>query len=206
MFEKIISMKKVRIFMLSIIAGICVTSAVQTYAQRTMKDISSSVVRLHVVANSDSTDDQNLKLKVRDDITSYLEPVLKNAYDINDTKEIIRDNLRDIEKEAEKSIKKYGYEYNVTADFNKFDFPTKVYENTKFPKGKYDALKIVIGDGEGQNWWCVLYPQLCFDISMAGVLSEESDTKLKNVLTDDEYNIVTSKDINFKFKIVEWFS
>ena len=205
-FEKIICRKKVKIFLMSVIVGVCITSAVQSYAQRVMSDISSGVVRLHVVANSDSDDDQQLKLKVRDDVINYLEPMLKDVYDINETKKIIIKNINNIEEEAEKSIKKYGYTYSVTADFDKFDFPTKVYENTKFPKGKYDALKIIIGKGDGQNWWCVLYPQLCFDHSKAGVLSKDSDTKLKNVLTYDEYNLVTSKDIDIKFKIVEWFS
>lgn len=204
--EEFISRKKVRIFLVSLIAGVCITSAVQTYAQRIVDNISSGVVRLHVVANSDSPEDQKLKLKIRNDIINYLEPLLKDVYDVNETKNIIKGNIYKIEEEAQKSIKKYGYTYSVTADFDKFDFPTKVYENTKFPKGKYDALKIVIGKGDGQNWWCVLYPQLCFDTSKAGVLSEESQTKLKNVLSHDEYNMVTSKDIDFKFKIVEWFS
>ena len=205
-FEKFICRKKVRIFLISLISGICITSAVQTYAHKVMNDISSSVVRLHVVAESDSDEDQKLKLKVRDDVINYLEPMLKDVYDVEETKRIILNNINKIEEEAKKSVKKYGYTYSVTADFGKFDFPTKIYENTKFPRGKYDALKIVIGSGKGQNWWCVLYPQLCFDKSQYGVLSEESDTKLRNVLSSDEYNIVTSKDIDFKFKIVEWFS
>lgn len=205
-FEKFICRKKVRLFLVSLIAGVCITSVMQAYAQKVMADISSGVVRLHVVANSDSAEDQQLKLKVRDDVINYLEPMLEDIYDVEKTKKIIESNINKIEEVARKSVKKYGYTYSVTADFDKFHFPTKVYENARFPKGKYDALKIVIGEGDGQNWWCVLYPQLCFDHSQAGVLSEKSETKLKNVLNYDEYNMITSNDINFKFKIVEWFS
>ena len=206
-FEKILKNKRVKLFMASIIMGICITSLIQSYSQRVMADISSSVVRFHVIANSDTDVDQSLKLKVRDEIIYYLEPVLKNADNVEETKRLIKNNIDKIEEEAQKIVKKYGYTYSVTAAFGNFDFPAKAYENAQFPKGKYDALKIVIGKGEGQNWWCVLYPQLCFDYSQKGVLSKESETKLKNVLTYDEYNMITSKsDFNLKFKIVEWFS
>ena len=206
-FEKFLANKRVRLFIISVITGIFITSLAQTYSNRVMADISSSVVRLHVVANSDTDEDQKLKLKVRDEIINFLEPLLQDAESVEDTKEFIKNNIQKIEEEAQKIIKKYGYTYSVTANFGKFDFPSKSYENARFPKGKYDALKIVIGKGEGKNWWCVLYPQLCFDCSMDGVLSKESETRLKNVLTYDEYNMITSKShINFKFKIVEWFS
>ncbi len=206
-FERIIKNKRVKLFMVSIIIGVCITSLIQSYSQRVMADISSSVVRLHVIANSDTNKDQELKLKVRDEIIDYLEPVLANANNVEDTKSLIKNNLGKIEEEAKKVVKKYGYTYSVTADFGNYSFPTKTYENAQFPKGRYDALKIVIGKGEGKNWWCVLYPQLCFDFSQNGTLSNESATKLKNVLTYDEFEMITSKsDLNFKFKIVEWFS
>lgn len=206
-FEKILKNKRVKLFIVSIIMGVCITSLTQSYSQRVMADISSSVVRLHVVANSDTDEDQELKLKVRDEIIDYLEPVLADTENVEKTKELIKNNIDKIEEEAQKIVKKYGHTYSVTADFGNFDFPTKSYENAQFPKGKYDALKIVIGKGDGQNWWCVLYPQLCFDYSQKGVLSKESETKLKNVLTYDEYNMITSKsNLNLKLKIIEWFS
>lgn len=206
-FEQILSKRKVKLFLTSVILGICITSSMQAYSERVMADISSNVVRLHVIANSDTMEDQELKLKVRDGIIAYLEPVLKDASDVEETKRIIGENIEGIEEEAEKIIKKYGYTYSVTASLGNFDFPTKAYENAQFPKGKYDALRIVIGKGNGQNWWCVLYPQLCFSQSNSGTLSEESESKLQNVLTDDEYDMITSKsNINFKFKIVELFS
>lgn len=206
-FEQILSKRKVRLFLLSVIVGVCMTSSMQVYSKRVMADISSNVVRLHVVANSDTAKDQELKLKVRDGIIAYLEPVLRDVSDVEETKRIIGENIEGIEEEAQKLIKKYGYTYSVTASLGNFDFPTKVYENAQFPKGKYDALRIVIGNGNGQNWWCVLYPQLCFSQSTNGTLTSESEANLKNILTEDEYDMITSKsNINFKFKIVEWFS
>ena len=206
-FEKILKNRQVKLLIISIIAGLCVTSMAQTYSQKVMADISSNVIRLHVVANSDEKYDQDLKLRVRDGIIDYLEPILKDEEDVEQSKKTINSNLKKIEEEAQKIVKKYGYTYNVTVNSGNFDFPTKEYENVKFPRGKYYALKIVIGKGEGKNWWCVLYPQLCFDRSQKGTLSEESDTKLKNVLSYDEYSIITSKsDFNLKFKILEWFS
>lgn len=178
----------------------------QSYADNVIKNISSNVVRLHVVANSDTDTDQALKLKVRDEIIDYLNPMLKNVSDSAETKKIIENNIENIKKQAEKTIKKYGYTYNVTVDTGNFEFPTKIYDSIKFPKGKYDALKIVIGKGKGQNWWCVLYPQLCF-LNGNGILSKQGDSLLKECLSEDEYKLITSKSkINFKFKIVEIFS
>lgn len=205
-FEKIVSHKKVKIFIASVICGICITSVLQTYANNIVQNISSNVVRLHVVANSDSCADQELKLKVRDGITDYLKPFLKDVTDIREAKQIVKNNVDGIKAEAEKIIKKYGYTYNVTVNTGKFEFPTKNYENARFPKGNYHALKVVIGDGKGQNWWCVLYPQLCFS-SGNGTLSKQSDSLLKENLSKEEYSLITCKSkINFKFKIVELFS
>ena len=162
---------------------------------------------LHIVANSNSDDDQALKLKVRDEVIKKLEPLLVNSKSTEETKNIIRSNIALIEDEAEKTIKKYGYTYSVTANLDSYDFPAKQYGNAQFPKGKYDALKIVIEKGTGNNWWCVLYPALCFTENPDGTLPKESEKKLKNTLSHNEYDVVTSNSkINFKFKIVEWFS
>ena len=206
-FEKFLSERKVKLFLMSLVIGMCVTSSLQVYSRNVVEGISDSVVRLHIVANSNSAEDQSLKLKVRDEIIGYLKPMFEDAKNIEETKNIIAFNLENIEEEAERIIKKYGYTYGVTVSLGNFDFPTKEYGNVRFPKGNYDALKIVIENGNGKNWWCVLYPQLCFSENINGVLTEESETKLKNTLSDDQYDVITNKSkINFKFKIVEWFS
>ena len=207
MFEKFLTKRKVKLFLASLVIGMCVTSVLRVYSRDIVEGISNSVVRLHIVANSNSADDQALKLKVRDEIIKKLEPLFENTNNTEDTKNIIKNNLDYIEEEAEKVIKKYGYTYSVTANLGNYDFPTKKYGNAQFPKGKYDALKIVIEKGEGNNWWCVLYPALCFTENPKGDLPKESEAKLKSNLSKDEYNVVSSDNkINFKFKIVEWFS
>ncbi|MBR5518048.1 MAG: stage II sporulation protein R [Clostridia bacterium] len=207
MFEKLLAKRKVKLFLTSLVIGMCVTSVLRVYSRDIVEGISNSVVRLHVVANSNSKDDQDLKLKVRDEVLKKLEPLLEGAKNTEDTKNIIKNNIDYIEEEAEKVIKKYGYTYSVTASFGNYDFPTKKYGNAQFPKGKYDALKIVIEKGEGNNWWCVLYPALCFAENPKGDLPKESEAKLKSNLSKDEYDVVSSDNkINFKFKIVEWFS
>ena len=207
MLEKILAKRKVKLFLASLIIGMCVTSVLRVYSREIVEGISNSVVRLHIVANSNSSDDQSLKLKVRDEVLAKLEPLLKNAKTTEETKDIIKNNIEFIEEEAEKAIKKYGYTYSVTASFGNYNFPSKKYGNAQFPKGKYDALKIVIEKGEGNNWWCVLYPALCFAENPKGDLPKESEAKLKSNLSNDEYQVVSSENkINFKFKIVEWFS
>ena len=206
-FEKFLAKRKVKLFLISLIIGMCVTSVLSVYSKDIVEGISDSVVRLHVVANSNSDEDQALKLKVRDEIIKKLEPLLASSESTEETKKVIKANLGFIEEEVEKTIKKYGYTYGVTVNFDNYYFPTKQYGNVQFPKGNYDALKIVIESGKGNNWWCVLYPALCFAENSNGTLPEESEAKLKNTLSHDEYDIVTSKSkFNFKFKIVEWFS
>ena len=207
MFEKLLKEKKIKRFLISAVAGLVITSVVADYSQRAMADITGSVVRLHIMANSDADADQGLKLKVRDDVSEFLAPLLEQSQSVEETKSIISQNIKNIEEEAQKSIKKHGYTYGATAVLDKFDFPQKSYEDVTFPAGNYDALRIVIGEGKGHNWWCVLYPQLCFTVSENGELPSQSQKKLKNVLTDDEYNLITSKgNIRFKLKILELFS
>lgn len=204
-FEKLLKNDKIKRMLASVVAGLVITSVVADYSQRVMADITNSVVRLHIMANSDTEADQELKLKVRDDVSGFLAPLLAQSQGVEDTKSIISQNIKNIEEEAEKSIKKHGYTYSATAVLDKFDFPQKSYEDVTFPAGNYDALKIVIGEGKGHNWWCVLYPQLCFSFGEKGNFSAESESKLKNVLTDDEYNLITSKNVEFKFRILELF-
>lgn len=188
--------------LLSLLIGLAALGCTQQYSQAVHNDIASSVVRLHVIANSDSGDDQSLKLKVRDAVTDYLQEELKDADNVSATKKIINDKLPEIEAAAQEAVYQNGYGYGVKCLTGIFDFPTKSYGSSRLPAGKYYALRVVIGNGRGKNWWCVLYPQLCFED-----FSEKSREKLKNVLTDDEYNIVTNPDesieYKFKFKLLE---
>ena len=123
--------------------------------------IYESVVRLHVLANSDSEEDQTLKLKVRDAILSYVSPLVIDSQCKEAAIEILQGELENIEKEAKRIVVEQGYEYNVEVTLTLEDYPTRNYEAMSFPSGEYVSLRVLIGEAEGQNWWCVLFPPLC---------------------------------------------
>ena len=117
--------------------------------------------RFHVIAASDSVEDQQLKLKVRDAVISLMEKDMKEAKDADEAKEYIESNLGIIREEAQKTVEENGFDYEVKAETGVFAFPDKTYGDKTYPAGDYSALRITIGEGKGQNWWCVLFPPLC---------------------------------------------
>ena len=174
-------------------------------------DYKENLIRFHVLANSDSEEDQALKLKVRDKVISYLKPKLEDSESISQSEKIIlneKDKLMDICKET---IKQNGYNYDVSINLGYSKFPTKQYSSVVLPAGEYKSLKIIIGKGHGKNWWCVMFPPLCFVDEQNNVIDKETDEKLKKVLTKDEYELIVEKDkkninnLQIKFKIVEVF-
>ncbi len=167
------------------------------------------LIRFHVIANSDSDEDQELKLKVRDEIISYLQPKLKNSKSIEESENIISNEYESLQKIGKDTIEANGYDYDVKVGIEYSNFPTKQYSNVILPAGEYKALKVVIGNGTGKNWWCVMFPPLCFVDEENGVIDEATDEKLQSVLSEDEYKLITTKNkeeesvVKFKFKIVE---
>lgn len=186
-----------------------IITSVYIHTDRELASVSDKIIRLHVIANSDSPEDQALKLKVRDAVINTMSPKFEAAKDINEVKSVIRQNLGEIEQIAGSIIKENGETYQVAARLGDFDFPTKEYGNITLPAGKYQALDIVIGSGQGKNWWCVMFPPLCFIDIAHGVSPEDASEKLKGALTEDEYKLViaakSDKDIPVKlrFKVVE---
>ncbi|MGN0470486.1 MAG: stage II sporulation protein R [Acutalibacteraceae bacterium] len=161
-------------------------------------DIQSEVFRLHIIANSDSKDDQNLKLYVRDGILEYTEELFKSCKNKEQSVQTARDNIDLIKDKAQSLVYEYGYDYPVDAYVTNMSFNTRVYNEFTLPAGQYEALRIVIGDGNGKNWWCVLYPAVC-------VPSAEGN-ELNSVLNENEQDIVeNSVNYQVKFKIVEVF-
>ena len=161
-------------------------------------DIQSEVFRLHIIANSDSENDQKLKLYVRDGILEYTEELFKNCKNKEQSVQTARDNIYLIKNKAQSLVYEYGYDYPVDAYVTKMSFNTRIYNEFTLPAGQYEALRIVIGDGNGKNWWCVLYPALC-------VPSAEGN-ELNSVLNENEQDIVeNSVNYQVKFKIVEVF-
>lgn len=173
------------------------------------EDYKHKLIRFHVIANSDSDEDQNLKLKVRDAIINYLQPKLLESESIEESESIIKKEYDELEKISKNIISENGYDYDVKVGIDYSEFPTKQYSNIVLPAGEYKALRIIIGEGKGKNWWCVMFPPLCFVDEQKGIIDKDTDDKLREVLTEEEYELIsqkTSKQMNrvqVKFKIVE---
>jgi stage II sporulation protein R len=175
-------------------------------------DIKDKLIRFHVIANSDDKKDQELKLKVRDEILNYISPKLKDSKSIDESRKILKENDEKIKQIAAKVIKDNGYRYSVTSTLDHENFPVKTYGNITLPQGNYEAYRVIIGEGKGQNWWCVMFPPLCFiDITKGQVSYDQTEKQMKRVLTDKEYEEVNnqkSKDkdkVIFTFKVKEVF-
>ena len=172
-------------------------------------DYREKLIRFHVIANSDSEKDQALKLKVRDAVIDYLKPKLENSMSIEESERIIKGEYDNLEKISKNIILENGYNYNVEVGLQYSNFPAKQYSSVVLPSGKYKALKVVIGEGQGKPWWCVMFPPLCFVDEESGVIDEKTDKKLQEVLTPEEYDLIMAKnkteveDLKFKFKIIE---
>lgn len=165
--------------------------------ESTCQSLEQDVLRLHILANSDSVSDQSLKLKVRDDVIEYMSPLYIDATDKSDAIEITQQHLSSIEEIAQSSVYEYGYNYSVDAKILNTYFDTRYYDDFTMPAGMYDALQISIGDASGKNWWCVMYPSLC-----VGASSKES---MQDELSDSQYKLVTNDEFEYEFKIVEYF-
>lgn len=160
------------------------------------RDIEDRVLRFHILANSDSEEDQSLKLKVRDEITTYTDKLFQNCHNKEDAMAAARNHITSIQEKALEVVRNEGYNYPVRASVTKANFDTRVYKDFTLPAGTYDAVRIVIGSGEGHNWWCVLYPAVCVP---------SAEKKIGSALTEGETEIVTDSDrYVVKFKIVEW--
>ena len=168
--------------------------------------IASKILRFHVLANSDAVCDQEVKLEVRDAVGTYLQPLLENAKTLEETKRIVEKNLDTIIDVSKETLEEHGYMYDVSARIANVDFPEKTYGSYTFPKGKYEALQIVIGEGKGQNWWCVLYPNMCFQGTVFEVIEEDAKEALQEVLNPWEYaDVFESGKVEFHFKFLEYF-
>ena len=160
------------------------------------QEIRKDVFRLHILANSDTDEDQNLKLKVRDAVLEYTEKLYKNSNTKEEAEVLTSKNLQNIANVAKQVIVDNGYNYNVTCQIEDVYFNTRTYENVTMPSGTYRAMQIKIGNAKGKNWWCVMYPSLCVGAS--------TDYKaLDDKLNDKEYDTLVNEKTQYKFKIVE---
>ena len=191
-------------FLLFIYTPICAIS----YAQNISNDIADSVFRLHVIANSDSKEDQDLKYIVRDDLLSYMNEICSNCKTKQEAIDIVTENKDKFEEIAKSTIKERGFSYDVRINIGNFEFPTKNYGDISLPAGLYDALRVEIGEAKGQNWWCVMFPPLCFVDVTSGVVPEESKEVMEENLSEEEFALVSDSsndELQFKFKLIEFF-
>ena len=164
------------------------------------EDIADKIIRFHVIANSNTEEDQALKLKVRDKVIEFVADSLRESKSLDDSRQFIIDNKSNMEDIAKAVINENGYSYNVTSSLSKENFPDKIYGDVVFPQGEYEAYRILIGDAKGQNWWCVMFPPLCFvDGTKEAVDSKEV---VKNINNSDKKEKGNNK-VKFKFKILE---
>mgnify|MGYP001860935791 FL=1 len=192
-------------FLLFIYTSICAFS----YANNIFNDIENSVFRLHVLANSDSKEDQDLKLLVRDQLLEYMNQLCSNCKTKEQAIEIVEDNKEQFKQIALETIKNAGYSYDVNINIGNFEFPTKNYGDITLPAGYYDALRVEIGEAKGQNWWCVMFPPLCFVDISSGVVTEESKELLEKNMNEEEFALISDNSdnqIKFKFKLLEFFN
>lgn len=162
--------------------------------------ISDKIFRLHIIANSDCNFDQDLKLKVRDRILKDFGSKFKDVENLTCVEKLTEENIENIKKAAIDEIKSNGYDYPVEVYLTRMYFNTRTYDDISMPAGVYDALRIVIGEGKGKNWWCVMFPPMC-------VPAAQGKDELGTVLSTEEIQILESKkEYDFKFKILEIFS
>jgi stage II sporulation protein R len=202
-------MAKAGLFLLIMFFVFGIINYIYINTDKELADVADKLVRLHVIANSDSVEDQDLKRKVRDEVIKEMSPKFEGLKDVNQVKQVIADNVSLIENIAVRVVADNHKGYGAKALLGNYDFPTKVYGNLTLPAGNYQALKIVLGNGEGQNWWCVMFPPLCFIDIAHGVVPEQTMEQLKESLNEEEYKLLTAAKteeevpIKLKFKLVE---
>ena len=180
----------------------------QSYVTAVSTNLSDAVFRLHVIANSDSKEDQELKLKVRNSVLSYMNSICADVTDKQEAIAIATNHINEFKEIALNTIHENGYDYDVSIRIGNFSFPTKSYGDISLPSGFYDALRIEIGSAQGQNWWCVMFPPLCFVDVSSGIVPEESKETIQKDLSDEEFSLISNTEdsgIKFKFKLIEFF-
>ena len=193
-----------------LLSAALVFTIIAAYTFQETQDISNSVLRLHIIANSDSEADQKLKLKVRDEIIKSCGTLFADCTNAEQSQEAASENLSYITNIANRVIAENGFDYSAKCSIERCKFPTKRYQNTSdgiisLPQGMYTALNIKLGSSAGQNWWCVMYPPLCFVDGVASIDGESSNI-LRNELSESEYELITESSkpsVQIKFKLAE---
>ena len=183
---------KLKNWELALLLALCISLCACTWAEGRRQVISSGLIRLHVIAASDDDAEQALKLRVRDDVLEYLSPKLDEVSDSDEAQQIIKNELPNIRKAAERSAEGREIQVSLSEEY----YPTREYESFSLPAGRYQSLRVIIGEGEGHNWWCVVFPPLC--------ISAAEQEKAMDAMSDEERGIITEAEgYEIKFRLVE---
>ncbi|OUN82962.1 stage II sporulation protein R [Flavonifractor sp. An52] len=194
--------KTLRRWELALLLGVAIAALAGVWLDRSQAALSDQVIRLHVLANSDSEADQALKLKVRDRVLGAASDYFVPRATLEETREVLTEHLADIAAAGADQVAEEGYQYPVTVSLeDNYWFPTKQYTDFALPAGEYTALRVVIGEGAGQNWWCVVFPPLC----LGSVSETATQTALSDGFTQDQVSLITGEDEGYvvKFKAIE---
>ncbi len=177
----------------------------EVQAAQLQESISEKILRFHVLANSDSDEDQGVKLMVRDAVGEYIEPYIQDCANLEETETIVEQKLPQIVELAEQVLAENGFAYGAEAELTDCEFPVKTYGDYTFPAGEYRALEVKLGNARGHNWWCVLYPNMCFKGSVYEIIEDDAREELREVLDEEEYEAVfDSGDYEIRFKILDF--
>ena len=190
--------------MMILLAGAMLLAAFMILPIHGEAKLYDNVIRLHVLANSDSEEDQALKLRVRDAVLQKTDALLKDAASREEAAEILQASLGELEAVAKAAVADAGYGNAVTVTLSRESYPTRQYEQLAFPAGEYLSLRVMIGEAEGQNWWCVLFPPMC--LSAASGRTDAEDAFISVGLSGEQYKIITESDdtkYEVRFKILE---
>ncbi|MGQ5110735.1 stage II sporulation protein R [Bacillus halotolerans] len=212
------------IYMFLLLSGALVGLAKEETAQQSENEpvvIPDEAIRLRILANSDRDEDQELKRHIRDAVNKEITTWVKDITSIEEARRLIRSKLPEIKEIAKETMEKEGASQSISVDFDKISFPTKLYGSMVYPAGEYEAILITLGNGEGANWWCVLFPPLCFlDFSNGEAVKEQEDKEASKKQTEKALEDLTAKaekaekedkkekedNTEVKFFVVEWFS
>lgn len=181
-----------KIWEISLLLSLCVSLLLGAWAQARQEELSSNLLRLHVLAVSDDETEQAIKLEVRDSVLAFLAPKLEGVKTPDEAKKVVEENLPAIRAAAMEKAESRPVTVTLTQEY----YPTREYENFSLPAGKYDSLRVILGEGRGHNWWCVVFPPLC----LTAVESQEA----MEALNPDDYKIVSGDDqYQIKFRLLE---
>jgi len=189
---------KIRKWELALLLALCISLCAGMWAQREQHELAGKMIRLHVIASSNSQEDQALKLEVRNQVISALEPVLEGRDNVIDARATIKQFLPELEAATKQFLESRGRDCDVSVTLGREYYPTRVYEGFSLPAGEYDSLRVILGEGKGENWWCVVFPPLCFSVAQVEA-AEISGLDL------DDISLITEENEGYilKFKIIE---